>query len=112
MPACRLDHVASRGAGEIRVVEDDPPHACRQRLVQCVGELTQRSSVLVAIETAIATGNVLLGNTALSGSGNAHDDDHVSVVGWAGSRGASRTRRAECPGEDRSLVVVEAELGS
>ena len=58
VPARRVDGIAPRGAREVRVVEDDPPGACRQQLVERGGELAQRAAALVAVQPLVAARDV------------------------------------------------------
>ncbi len=110
MSARRVDHVAPSGTREVRVVEDDPANARRQLFVEGLGELPQGSASLVAVEADVVTGDVLLGDTALPGSGNTHDQDDVRVVPRARRAAASPSRFAELAGKDVSVVVLEVEL--
>ena len=70
----RLDHVAARRAREVGVVEHDAPRAGRERLVERAGELAQRAAALVAVEAGVAARDEVLGDAALAGAGDAHDD--------------------------------------
>jgi hypothetical protein len=73
----RLDHMASRRTSEVGVVEDDPLNARRQLVVELTGKVSQRASTLVAIEAEVAAGDVLLGQTTLSGPWDPHEEDHL-----------------------------------
>src|ERR1700730_14603538 len=81
MSACRLDDIAACRAREVGVVEHEPPNTRRERFVECLSDLAQGSSTLVTVEPQVATGDVFHGNAALPGSRNAHDQDHVRIVG-------------------------------
>src|SRR5215211_8018969 len=69
VPARRLDHVAARGAREVRVVEDHALRAGGERVVESGGHLPQRSAPLVAVEKEVAVGDVVLGDPRLAGAG-------------------------------------------
>ena len=100
----RVDHVAARCAGRVRVVEDDPPRARRERLLELVRKRAKRPAALVAVEAEVAACAVLLRDTALSGTGDPHDEHDL---GRARRRrgGADRARR----NQTRSLAGAELE---
>ena len=66
VPARRVDDVAPRRAGDVRVVEHDPTLTRGQLRVERVGEVAQRARALVAVEAAVPAGDVLLGEAASS----------------------------------------------
>ena len=111
MPACRLDHVASGCARQIRVVQDDAPHARRQLLVECVREGAQRSSPLVAVESKVTTVDVLLSDAAFSSPRDAHDHDHLGVLPRlpSRSRGMRGARSAERVCDGSSVAGANAQ---
>jgi hypothetical protein len=111
MPGRRLDDVAPGRAGEVRVVEDHPPHAQVKLLAQLLGQPAQRPPLLVAVETQVAAGDVLLGDTALPGSGNAHHEHHLPIVRRTRSLDRRRAPPAERTAESCSLAGIEPDLG-
>src|SRR5205807_10268187 len=89
-----------------RVVEDDLPDARRQRVVERAGELAQGASALVAVERVVAAGDVVLRDTALAGSRDAHDEDDLRGGLRAAAAGPRRTRAVkQC-----QIAFVQAEL--
>jgi hypothetical protein len=65
--------------------------------------------VLVAIETEIASGDVLLGNAAFPGARDAHHENDVGVAVRQQSLETTRTSPTECAGEDCSIAGLKAE---
>ncbi len=109
MSARRLEHVASCGASEIRVVEDDLANARGQLFVECAGELPQGPSALVAVEAVVATSHVFLCDAALPSSRDAHDEDDLRVLRRAWPREKTRTSRAERAVESCPVVRLKLE---
>jgi hypothetical protein len=107
-----LDHVAPRRSGEPRVVEDDPPSARSELLVECAGELTERASTLVAIETKVATRDVVAGQSAFPRSGDAHEQNDIRVLMRMRSLDPGPARRAERASKGCSVVGTQTETRS
>jgi hypothetical protein len=80
MPRRGLDHMAPCRARQIRVVEHGPSNTRGQLLVELRGELAQGAAALVAVESDVASGGVLLGDAALPRSWNAHEEDDLPVL--------------------------------
>ena len=53
-------------------------------LVERLREGTEGAASLVAVESEVAARDVLLGDAALAGAGDAHDDDHLGGAGRGG----------------------------
>ena len=54
-----------------------------ERLVERVGELAQRPAALVAVEADVAARDVVLGEPALAGARDAHDEHDLAVAARA-----------------------------
>ncbi len=91
-----FDDVASRRAREIRVVQDDAPRARAECLVERVGDVAERSSALVAVEAEVPARHVVLRDSGLPGSGDAHDEHDVGV-------GLRSSRRSGARSAERSI---------
>src|SRR5205085_9942343 len=85
------------------------PDTRAELLVERACEVAQRSRPLVAVEAEVAAADVLLGETTLAGSRDAHDADDVGVRGHPEVLGPSRARAAERAREHRALVSVQLE---
>ena len=93
VPARRVDDVAPRRAGDVRVVEHDPTLTRGQLRVERVGEVAQRARALVAVEAAVPAGDVLLGEAGLPRPGDAHHEHDVPVA--RRRRSGARPRTSE-----------------
>jgi hypothetical protein len=107
-----LDHVAPRRPGEPRVVENDPPSARPELLVECAGELTERAPTLVAIQTKVATSDVVSGQSAFPRSGDAHEENDVRVLVRTRSLDSGPDSRAERASKGSSVVGTQTETRS
>jgi hypothetical protein len=104
-----VDHVASRGAGQIGVVEHHTPGARGELVLQRVRELAEGSPAFVAVQPDETPRDVVLGHAALPGSRDAHDEDDVGVVSRTRALGGSRARPAECDRQGTPLLAVQTE---
>ena len=102
-----LDHSAPRGTCEVGVVEDDAPSPRRERLLERIGQIAQRPSAFVPVEADMALVAVLLGDAALPGSRDAHDEYDVTAGGPMRSRAGRRTCDAEASGDGVPFGGVE-----
>ena len=89
-----LDHVTPRREGRVRVVENDPSRARRERRLELVGQRAERPAALVAIQADVAACHVLLRDAALPCAGDPHHEHDLSGAGRRG-RGACASRRHE-----------------
>ncbi len=75
------NHGCARFSRHVGVVENNRRVAGLDRPLERRNQRLERAASLVAIQTVIAIGNVAPGQRALSGAGNAHDEDNVTARG-------------------------------
>src|SRR5438067_12441604 len=109
MTARGFEHVTATGTRQVCVVEHDRARIGLELFVECAGELTQRSSALVAIRSGVAARHVLEGESTLPGPRDAHDDDDLRTVETARRLDRGRTKLAEGACECAPLSVVETQ---
>src|SRR5262249_43399436 len=80
-------YVAAWRAGEVRVVEGDSSRACSELVVQCLRGIAARAATFVAVDAHVAERDVLLGETTLAGTRNAHHQHDLAAAGVVRLRG-------------------------